>query len=248
VVWSGIAALVWWILSTSTPIILDIICVVIVDYVTRCPYVALKDVCWGCSNLLISSVKYIRTSNHAVHNYCLECCWWHCLMQIECIAYTHPISLLEDWLKGSVSNSSRPSRWVRVQIQTEPLPNCRSGLPINLNLQLEYGSMMNSQPVWIGQVVSGSPSGFIYRFNNPRGFGVRNSILSKSCFQQPMISSCILCSLQYRLIWNQCCTFDILYLCQSWRSLIPFWSRRSAWCPDYQICTNYNYWRSVDAH
>jgi len=47
----------------------------------------------------------------------------------------------------SVSNGSGPSLWVRVRVQTEPLPNWRSGSSINLNCLLGYGSMVNSQPV-----------------------------------------------------------------------------------------------------
>jgi len=66
---------------------------------------------------------------------------------------------------GSVSNGSWPSLWVRVRVQTEPLPNWRSGLSIKLNCQLGYGLIGNSQPIWIGRVVSGSPSGSIDRFN-----------------------------------------------------------------------------------
>jgi len=64
----------------------------------------------------------------------------------------------------SVSNSSGPSLRVRVRVQTEPLPNRRSGLSINPNCQLGYGSKVNSQPVGIGRVVSASPSRSIYRF------------------------------------------------------------------------------------
>ena len=64
----------------------------------------------------------------------------------------------------SVSNGSGPSLRVRVRVQTEPLPNWESGSSIYPNCARRYGSMVNSQPVWIGQVVSGSPSGSIYRF------------------------------------------------------------------------------------
>jgi len=64
----------------------------------------------------------------------------------------------------SVSNGSGPSLRVRVRVQTEPLPNWGSGSSINPNCPLGYGSMVNSQPVWIGRVVSGSHSGSIYRF------------------------------------------------------------------------------------
>jgi len=63
-----------------------------------------------------------------------------------------------------VSNGSGPSLWVRVRVQTKQLPNWRSGSSINPNCPLGYVSMVNSQRVWIGWVVSGSPSGSIYRF------------------------------------------------------------------------------------
>jgi hypothetical protein len=66
--------------------------------------------------------------------------------------------------RPSVSDGSGPSLQVQVRVQTEPLPNCRSGLSINPNRQLGYRSKVNSQPIWIGWVVSGSPSGSIYRF------------------------------------------------------------------------------------
>ena len=66
---------------------------------------------------------------------------------------------------GSVSNGSGPSLQVRVRVQPEPLLNRLSGLSINPNRQLGYGSIVNSQAVWIGLVVSGSHSGSIHWFN-----------------------------------------------------------------------------------
>jgi hypothetical protein len=54
---------------------------------------------------------------------------------------------LMDWIISSVSNGSGPSLQVRVRVQTEPLPNWRSGSSINQNCPLGYGSMVNSQPV-----------------------------------------------------------------------------------------------------
>jgi len=47
-----------------------------------------------------------------------------------------------------------------------------------------------------------------------------NSILLKSRFQQPMICFGMLCSLQYRFVWNWCFTFHILYCCLSGWSII----------------------------
>jgi hypothetical protein len=64
----------------------------------------------------------------------------------------------------SVSNRSGPSLRVRVWVKAELFPNWRSGLSTHLNCQFGYGSMEISQPVWIGRVVSGSPSGSICRF------------------------------------------------------------------------------------
>jgi hypothetical protein len=64
----------------------------------------------------------------------------------------------------SVSNGCGPSLRVRVWVQTEPLPNWRSGSSINPNCRLGYSSMVNSQHISIGRVVSGSHSGSIYRF------------------------------------------------------------------------------------
>jgi len=65
---------------------------------------------------------------------------------------------------GSVDNSSRLSLQVRVRVQTKRLPNWRFGLSINPNCQLGSGLMVNSKPVWIGWVFSGSPSGSIHIF------------------------------------------------------------------------------------
>jgi len=47
----------------------------------------------------------------------------------------------------SVSDGSGPSLWVRVHVQTEPLPNWRSVLSINPNGPLGYCSMEKSQLV-----------------------------------------------------------------------------------------------------
>jgi hypothetical protein len=64
----------------------------------------------------------------------------------------------------SVSNGSRPSLRVWVRVQTKLLPNWPSGTTMNLNCPLRYSCTVHSQPVWIGRVVSGSPSGSMYRF------------------------------------------------------------------------------------
>ena len=72
--------------------------------------------------------------------------------------------LLPDSSLCSVSNGSGPSLRVRVWVTTEPLPNWQSGLSTHPNSQFGYGLMQTSQPVWIGHVVSGSPSWSICRF------------------------------------------------------------------------------------
>jgi len=65
----------------------------------------------------------------------------------------------------SGSNSSGTSLRVRVRAQTEPFADWQPGLSIIANRRLGSGSMPNSQPIWIGRVVSRSPSGSIHRFN-----------------------------------------------------------------------------------
>ena len=65
---------------------------------------------------------------------------------------------------NSVSNSCGPSLRVWVWVQTEPLRDWRAGLSINPNCLLWYDSILHSQPLWIGWVVSRSPSGSIYWF------------------------------------------------------------------------------------
>jgi len=78
------------------------------------------------------------------------------------ILFTGHTSMAYD--RYSVSNGSGPSLRVQVRVRTEPLPNWRSGLSTHPNCEFGYGSMQISQPVWIGRVVSGSPSGSICRF------------------------------------------------------------------------------------
>jgi len=116
----------------------------------------------------------------------------------------------DGWVIISVSNGSGLSLRVKVRVQTEPLPNWWSGMWINPNRQIGYRSMVNFQPVRIAQVVSGLPSRSIYRFIWRLLFlQLVNSILSKSHFQQPIIGCWVFCSVQYQLIWNLCCAFDM---------------------------------------
>jgi len=77
-------------------------------------------------------------------------------------------SIVRGWIVVviiSVSNGSGPSLQLRVGVQPEPSRNWWSGWAINLNRRLGYGSMVNSQPVSNGRVVSGSPCESIHRFN-----------------------------------------------------------------------------------
>jgi hypothetical protein len=74
--------------------------------------------------------------------------------------FLQPLSCC-DWTIR-VSNSSGPSLRVQVRVQTEPWQHWRSGLSINPNCPPGYSSMVKSQPVGIGRVVSRSPSRSIY--------------------------------------------------------------------------------------
>ena len=150
---------------------------------------------------------------------------------------------------SSVANSSEPSLRVRVRVQTDLLPNWRSGLVMNppSSSQVPFDGKLPTVLQWAGgQRVAQQIHPSIHK----RLLFVEfvNSILSKLRFQQPMICLCMHCSLQYWLIWNQCITFDILYFCVSGWSKIPLWTRRSARCLDYRLSHNQFYWRSVDAH
>jgi len=86
----------------------------------------------------------------------------YCPICTLCSTMPSVLHILRWSIIGSVRNSSGAS--LRVRVQTETLPNWRSRWLINPNCPLVYGSMVNSQHVWIGRVVSGSPSKSIYRF------------------------------------------------------------------------------------
>jgi len=128
---------------------------------------------------------------------------------------------------------------------------CQCGCPGR-----QYTRAITSGPVrwkfpnWseLGQMSAGRPARPSIDSYTAFVFAVCNSILSKLCFQQPIIRFCIFCSLQYQLISNRCCTFDIWYFCLSEWSIIPLWARRSTRCHDYQICKTWSFWRSVNAH
>jgi len=74
-----------------------------------------------------------------------------------------------------------------------------------------------------------------------------NSVLSKSCIQEPKICFCMFCSLRYRLCWNQSFS-DIYYFCLSRWSIVLLCARISTWCFEYQTCKTNNSWCSIDAH
>jgi hypothetical protein len=80
---------------------------------------------------------------------------------------------------SSVSNGSGLSLRVRVRVETKPLPNWLSGLSTNPNYQLSYVLMVNSQPVWIGQVErAGRPAGPSIDSYKPLVLEFVNSIVS----------------------------------------------------------------------
>ena len=97
----------------------------------------------------ISSSQYL-TSVHGACNWLLDV--WSLLP-------------FRTWrITTSVHSGYGWSLQVRVWAQTKPLLNWLSRLSINPNRQLGYGSMVNSQPIWNGRVVSGSSCGSIYWF------------------------------------------------------------------------------------
>ena len=75
-----------------------------------------------------------------------------------------------------------------------------------------------------------------------------NSILSRAFNQHPVIAFCMYCSLRYRLFWNPCFSFDILYFCLSGWWIVVSGAGISAGCLDYTICKTKHCWRCVDAH
>jgi hypothetical protein len=102
-----------------------------------------------------SVVEHIPHVKNEVTN-ALSCC--------ECIhPKLHNVIVLDE-AATSVSNGFGPSLRVWVRALTTPLRYWRSELSIIPNCPLGYGSMVHSQPVRIGRVVSRSPSRFIYRF------------------------------------------------------------------------------------
>jgi len=58
-------------------------------------------------------------------------------------------------------------------------------------------------------------------------------ILLKSCIQPPIISFCIIGSVQYQLFWNLCCSFHMSYYCLEWWSIVLLWAHISVQCHDY---------------
>jgi len=86
-------------------------------------------------------------------------------------------------------------------------PSCRSTRTVNSDTV----RWQTPNPSEWGGLSAGRPAGpSIDSYKNPVLEFV-HTILSKSRFQQPIIYFWILCRLQYRLIWNRCFTFHILY-------------------------------------
>ena len=69
-----------------------------------------------------------------------------------------------NWTIDSDCNGPGQSVRVLVRVGTKLLTNWHFRLSLYPNRQFEYSSMKISQPVWIGQVVSGLPSRSIRRF------------------------------------------------------------------------------------
>jgi len=71
--------------------------------------------------------------------------------------------------QSSDTYGSGPPLWVQVRVRTKWLRSWGSGLSTDRHCPPRYGSMDISQPLWIGQVISGLPRGsicrFIYRFS-----------------------------------------------------------------------------------
>ena len=68
-------------------------------------------------------------------------------------------SRLATRLRSSVSKGSRLSFRVRVQVQTEPLPNCLSGLSTNPNHQMGYIQWSTTNPSGLGRASEVRPAG-----------------------------------------------------------------------------------------
>jgi len=75
-----------------------------------------------------------------------------------------------------------------------------------------------------------------------------NSILLKSCIQQPLICVCMCCSLWYRLYLNPCFLFNLLYFCLYRQSIALLWGHVSAQCLDYPICETKDCWHCIDGY
>jgi len=91
--------------------------------------------------------------------------WGHSLWYAwDALLYPISYNNCRDVTIIGVSNGSGPSLRVRVRVGTELVPDWRSGLWINPNSWLEYGSINISLPVWIVRVLSGLYSGSISKY------------------------------------------------------------------------------------
>jgi len=172
----------------------------------RCKY-AMRPVAWSAEAMQFSVRGYEVHSEPSELSGTPGCCqlklgWLLMILNqdpnhSDCwTEYTHWNRCVARCYTRGVSKGSGPSLRVRVRIQTELLPNWCSQWSIDPNSPLGYGSMVNSQPVWIGWGVSGSIRGSIYRY------------ISGSC-----ICSLLIVSYQNRVFSNQWCAFACCAVC-----------------------------------
>jgi hypothetical protein len=74
-----------------------------------------------------------------------------------------------------------------------------------------------------------------------------NNIILKLGIQQPTISFCMFCSLQYWLLWNLYFFYCVLYFWPHRQSIVLFWAYLSVQSFDKPICKTKYCWRYVDA-
>jgi len=124
------------------------------------PCHALKKIRHSSSTvLLLSELLQLLLSIARQVRFVAPCCWGFGVISLVVLAV-----YLVGASSTSISNISGPSVRDLHQVKTKLLPNWRSGSSINVNRQPGFRSMVNSHPVWIGQVVTWSPSGFCYWF------------------------------------------------------------------------------------
>jgi len=90
--------------------------------------------------------------------------WHQMLNSFPNLSPGFPYNHWSNFSVSSVHNGSGPFLRVRVCVRTAQLSNSLFGLWITPNHDCGYGSLVNSQPVWIEMGVSGSPSRSIHIF------------------------------------------------------------------------------------